>query len=1040
MASINSFPNNQDVYIGAEPVMRWLHGRTSGVFGGDGNLAVEAVQDEYAVTVNDGTGWMSNNNADGVVFWVDNVEKYNSKLKLQPEIADPLRPRVDRVVVTWETTDYVALPTVTILKGAAASSPQPPALTNNALQRQISLARISIPAGATSITGAMITDERLDETVCGIVTGTIEFDTTVMQAQFEELLQAIRDEMDDIDSEWDAQQGSINSDYANWKAQTQADYNRWFNQIKGTLDDDPAGQLAQEVAELQNRDDVIFTYRHVKNGTMHTFIGSGSNGKVKMTADVESGDTVNISWMPQQEMTIEGETSQPGTGDPSPENIRMISGVGAYDQCVVLDGSEDWVDRSEVTENIFSATVNTLPLGGTTIAKNDIKASTAKVVPTAGITTVGNDITEKDLGCVNTSSTRGITFYLKRPSISVEEVKDELSHHPLIVWYRSVDFYKSKGPFYTVVELSDAPYRAVGFELNQPLFDGDSLKVGGKSGCDQMIVLDGTENWLRRDNNTYYAHLIDAQIAAVGSDKIQYSSSKYLWSPNHPNASNRFNISEGAAVLYIVDKDVDDIPAFKQQLSDWASAGTPLTIFYRSVNYTPDKDIPVALEKRANGYYVTDGNENWLFGNINDNNVYVYDTEEGGKNPGGSYFVSSHFKKPNVLLSPINVSNYTNFACGSENDFPRITIAHDVLGTTAASVNGATKAKSYFAAQYSAGTPVTIVYELATPVTYAHLAQPETLPVYYGFEEFVDAIAGEDVTGRWLTFTNDGEQLNFKGGGGIGVSKLAATTALPADVISGKTFYSKDKTLKTGTLADKPALNDAVSVGNDGSYLYVRIPVGAYRTRQATGYPEVRFPNAEAIKNIPGGDKGDWSGTYSGSDVTIPQGYHAGGGKVGVAGGNRGAWNGTYSGSNVTIPQGYHSGGGSVGVAGGNRGSWGSTIDPGGSVTIPKGYHSGGGKVTANKTQPNVFAVGKISYISYADPPASGTTFNGSYIRVEVVPNTYAEAFCQIEGWYCVWYGGLPGDPFFYHCDVGYSFGRRDSGQGGDILIARVEW
>ena len=200
MANINSFPNNQDVYIGAEPVMRWLHGRTSGVFGGDGNLAVEAVSGSYAVTVSDGTGWMSNDNADGVVVWIDNEDKTQNKLQLQPTIANATLPRIDRVVISWETTDYVDLPTVTILAGTPASNPTPPALTNNNLMRQISLARIRIPAGATQITSDMVTDERLDENVCGIVTGTVKFDTTVMQAQFEQLLAAIEQELDRLNA------------------------------------------------------------------------------------------------------------------------------------------------------------------------------------------------------------------------------------------------------------------------------------------------------------------------------------------------------------------------------------------------------------------------------------------------------------------------------------------------------------------------------------------------------------------------------------------------------------------------------------------------------------------------------------------------------------------------------------------------------------------------------------------------------------------------------------------------------------------------
>lgn len=192
MANIRSFPNNQDEYIGAESVMRWLHGRTSGVFGAENNAAVAAVLDAMAVTVSDGNGWIANDKADGIVWWVENEAETGSKLRLDVDMADAALPRIDRVVVSWPTTDYVALPEVAILKGVPASSPVVPALTNNNVLRQISLARIDIPAGTTAITSAMITDERLDPAVCGIVTQDVAADTTVIAAQFAELLDMLR--------------------------------------------------------------------------------------------------------------------------------------------------------------------------------------------------------------------------------------------------------------------------------------------------------------------------------------------------------------------------------------------------------------------------------------------------------------------------------------------------------------------------------------------------------------------------------------------------------------------------------------------------------------------------------------------------------------------------------------------------------------------------------------------------------------------------------------------------------------------------------
>ena len=200
MAEIKSFPNNQDVYVGAEWVMKWLHGRTSGVFGAANNLATSIVPGTMSVQVSDGVGWLSNDNGDGIVFWNDNEQTGGSKLTLTHDVADGVLDRIDRIVVTWETTNYVALPTISILKGTASSNPVVPSLTNNNIQRQISLAKVSIPAGTVSLSASMITDERLDQSVCGIVTEAIKIDTTTMQSQFEALLRSIQNELQDLES------------------------------------------------------------------------------------------------------------------------------------------------------------------------------------------------------------------------------------------------------------------------------------------------------------------------------------------------------------------------------------------------------------------------------------------------------------------------------------------------------------------------------------------------------------------------------------------------------------------------------------------------------------------------------------------------------------------------------------------------------------------------------------------------------------------------------------------------------------------------
>ena len=193
MAEIKSFPNNQDEYSGAEDVMRWLHGRTSGVFAASGNAAVAALATPgMAVTVSDGTGWMSNANNDGVVWWNDSESVNGTKLQLAIDAADGVLNRIDRVIVEWKTTNYVDRPEIKVLKGTASSTAAAPSLTNSGTKRQISLARVSVAAGTTAITAGMITDERLNPEVCGLVTDTLSIDTSVINAQFTELLNQLR--------------------------------------------------------------------------------------------------------------------------------------------------------------------------------------------------------------------------------------------------------------------------------------------------------------------------------------------------------------------------------------------------------------------------------------------------------------------------------------------------------------------------------------------------------------------------------------------------------------------------------------------------------------------------------------------------------------------------------------------------------------------------------------------------------------------------------------------------------------------------------
>lgn len=184
---IKSFPNNRDEEQGAEDVMRWLHGRTSGVFGAEGNSSVTSAGG-MTIAVSDGNGWITNAYGDGICWWNDTEKTTQSPLTLTLAAADSTLNRIDRIIVEWKTIDYADLPEIKVLEGKTASNANPPALTNSTTVRQISLARVYVSAGTTEITAANITDERQDESVCGIVSQEYGADTKEANAQFMAML------------------------------------------------------------------------------------------------------------------------------------------------------------------------------------------------------------------------------------------------------------------------------------------------------------------------------------------------------------------------------------------------------------------------------------------------------------------------------------------------------------------------------------------------------------------------------------------------------------------------------------------------------------------------------------------------------------------------------------------------------------------------------------------------------------------------------------------------------------------------------------
>lgn len=129
--------------------------------------------------------------------------------------------RIDLIVLRLSATLGRAI-TSEYIQGVAASVPVKPTLTRNDDIWELQLAQIRVSALATTITQANITDTRLDNNVCGFVTGIIEqIDGSTLYDQLNNLFHEKQAKFDLIQQQeqatWQTQTDTQQQDYELWK-------------------------------------------------------------------------------------------------------------------------------------------------------------------------------------------------------------------------------------------------------------------------------------------------------------------------------------------------------------------------------------------------------------------------------------------------------------------------------------------------------------------------------------------------------------------------------------------------------------------------------------------------------------------------------------------------------------------------------------------------------------------------------------------------------------------------------------------------------
>lgn len=127
-----------------------------------------------AFVVKAGIG-MTVNVQSGKAFFSDGKFIENTATEvLTLEQADTILNRIDRVVLSKDTSNGVRTAKLIIKKGELASKPTPPVLINDLQHEELCIANVFVKSKTSVILQSDITDTRFDGNVCGIVTGAIE--------------------------------------------------------------------------------------------------------------------------------------------------------------------------------------------------------------------------------------------------------------------------------------------------------------------------------------------------------------------------------------------------------------------------------------------------------------------------------------------------------------------------------------------------------------------------------------------------------------------------------------------------------------------------------------------------------------------------------------------------------------------------------------------------------------------------------------------------------------------------------------------------
>lgn len=340
------FPLDNTPYE-AKDMGTYLATRTRGIFSSDGNLAVTPGESGLSVSVSPGLAWLK---------WSDywgTAALQAQAITLNLDAADGALKRIDAIVCRLDKVNNRA--EIVVKKGTPSSAPIVVPPVRDANYDELYIATVLIGAGVISISASAITDQRLNEEYCGLMRdGVTGIPTASLHAQAQQILTELTD--------------ALNAQIV----RQSAEFDAWFEDLKGKLGEDPATALQQQVDNLNA---AVVGDAFQASGTPVSIAYAGENRIASITAygETPQGGTTEapVALTGISSVTVNDDVTEL----PIPRPLRRVGDV--KDKCVTrqdyesaeklvvtynvgfveLDGTENWVQGTGSNAGYLQAPV-----------------------------------------------------------------------------------------------------------------------------------------------------------------------------------------------------------------------------------------------------------------------------------------------------------------------------------------------------------------------------------------------------------------------------------------------------------------------------------------------------------------------------------------------------------------------------------------------------------------------------------------------------------------------------------------------------------